>query len=76
MSFPSTRPNGFGPFGAPGFFHPRSAGPPTLAAEARDEIGAQLRAMYAALTREPVPERLVALVHKLGRAEARATESA
>jgi hypothetical protein len=63
MSFQTSKPNGFGPFGAPGFCQSL---PARLGEEARDEIGAQLRAMYAALTREPVPERLVALLHRLG----------
>jgi Anti-sigma factor NepR len=68
MSFPTSRPNGFRPFGAPAFLHPSLDGPPTIAAEARDQIGEHLRAMYAALTREPVPERFAALIERLGHA--------
>ena len=73
MSFQTSKPNGFGPFGAPGFFQPL---PPRLGEEARDEIGTQLRAMYAALTREPVPERLIAILHLLGGGGAGAEERA
>jgi hypothetical protein len=48
----------------------RSAGPrPGLGPDVRDRIGEELRAMYAALAGEPVPERFAVLLRRLGPAE-------
>ena len=39
---------------------------PTIDKGARDRIGRELRAMYVALERQPVPQRLLDLVGRLG----------
>jgi hypothetical protein len=62
----SPTPNFFRP--APAAVHPAD-GPPTLGPDVRDRIGTELRAMYAALAREPVPERFVAFLRQLGSAD-------
>jgi hypothetical protein len=63
---------GFGHAPIPNFFRPPSeAGDPAparpaLGPDIRDHIGTELRALYATLAREPIPERFVALLRQLG----------
>ena len=78
MATRTSRTTGFGRAPIPDFFGSgpvglrpdRSADPrPGIEPDVRDRIGAELRAMYAALAGEPVPERFAALLRRLGPAE-------
>jgi hypothetical protein len=42
-----------------------SLAPPTVDRSARNRIGAQLRAMYSDLERQPLPQRLLDLMRQL-----------
>jgi hypothetical protein len=64
---------GFGHAAIPDFFRPPPSeaddpapARPALGSDIRDHIGTELRALYATLAREPVPERFVALLRQLG----------
>ena len=45
--------------------------PPTLDRDARDRIGRELRALYADLARQPVPQRLIDLLGQLDEGQGR-----
>ncbi|HEX8165662.1 MAG TPA: NepR family anti-sigma factor [Beijerinckiaceae bacterium] len=66
MATRTSRTDGFGRAAAAGLPRPGATGRPTLDPDTRDHIGAELRAMYAALASEPVPDRFVAFLEQLG----------